>query len=169
MIPKKQTTTTPMVATFYIKSQNWNFSNPCKKVKYISAKELRANYPKIVAPTEVEKAAKIYNYKDGEIILINEKNKGIHIIDNRVKETPKNVAFIEIPGNVDMAIKDGYLYVDSFTDLVVMDIRDINAIKTVYRKEKVFSYDPYTMLDQSKGECYDYDSRKEDAFIIGSK
>jgi hypothetical protein len=147
----------------------YKYESPCKKAKYISKKELRENYPKVVAPKEVEKAAKIYNYKDGDIILINERNRGIHVINNRVRERPQNVAFIEIPGNIDMAVKDGYLYVDSFTDLVVLNIGDINDIKTVYKKEKVFPYDPMQaapIADKESGECYDYDY-KDDAFVIG--
>ncbi len=148
------------------------YDSPCKKVKYISAKALRANYPKVSAPREIEKAAKIYNYKDGDILLINERNKGIHIIDNRVRETPVNVGFIEIPGNIDMAVNSGYLYVDSFTDLIVLDIRDIHNVKTVYRKEDIFPYDPMQAvrdLQKEDGVCYEYDDSKRDAFVIGFK
>jgi len=148
---------------------DYKYENPCKKAKYISAEELRADYPKVSAPREIGKAAKIYNYMDGDILLVNEKNKGIHVINNRVRETPQNIAFIEIPGNIDMAVKDGYLYVDSFTDLLVLDIRDINDIKTVYRKEKVFPYDAMQAADKTSGECYDYDYSKTDAFVIGFK
>ena len=148
---------------------DYKYKSHCKKAKYISVKELRANYPKVSAPREVEKAAKIYNYLDGDIILINEKNKGIHVINNRVRETPQNVAFIEIPGNVDMAVKDGYLYVDSFTDLVVLDIRDIAHIKTVNRKEDIFHSNPYQMnLSKDDGECYDYDYSQHGFFVIGT-
>ncbi len=151
---------------------DYKYKSHCKKAQYISAKELRENFPKVSAPIEVEKAGKIYNYLDGDIILINEKNKGIHVINNRVRETPQNVAFIEIPGNVDMAVKNGYLYVDSFSDLVVLDIRDIAHIKTVSTKEKVFHYDQYQMepsVEKGSGECYDYDYNKKDAFVIGYK
>ncbi len=147
----------------------YKYDNPCKKAIYMSAEELRADYPKISAAREIGTAAKIYNYMDGEIILINERNKGIHVVNNRVKETPQNISFIEIPGNIDMAVKDGYMYVDSFTDLLVLDIRDINDIKTVYRKEKVFPYDAMQAADKTTGECYDYDYKKTDAFVIGYK
>lgn len=158
------------IIAIMISGCDYKYKNPCKKVKYISAKELRANYPKVSAPREIEKAAKIYNYKDGDILLINERNKGIHVIDNRVHETPVNVSFIEIPGNIDMAVKGGYLYVDSFTDLIVLDIRDVHHIKTVYRKEEVFPYDQMQAVNdlrKDNGACYDYDYGKKDAFVIG--
>ena len=149
---------------------DYKYKSHCKKAEYISAKDLRAKYPKISPAREIGKAAKIYTYKDGDILLINELNKGIHVINNRVKESPQNISFIEIPGNVDMAIKDGYLYVDSFTDLLVLDIRNIDDIKTVYRKEKVFAYDAMQAVpDKESGECYDYDYDKKDAFVIGFK
>ncbi len=160
--------TTIMIAIM-ISGCDYKYENPCKKAKYISTEDLRANYPKISAPKQIEKAAKIYNYMDGEILLINERNKGIHVVNNRVRETPQNIAFIEIPGNIDMAVKDGYMYVDSFTDLIVLDIRNINDIKTVYRKEKVFPYDPMQTVDKTSGECYNYDYNKKDAFVIGFK
>ena len=145
------------------------YDDKCKDAEYISVEKLRADYPRISAAREIEKAAKIYNYQDGEILLVNERNKGIHVINNRVKETPVRVSFIEIPGNVDMAVKDGYLYVDSFTDLLVMDIRNINDVKTIYRKEKIFPYDAMQAVASLKedGECYRYDTSKKDVFVIG--
>ncbi len=137
----------------------------CSKPIYLSYEKLRSNYPTIKESKEIEKAGKIYVY--GDLLLINEKNKGIHIIDNRVKETPVGKSFIEIPGNIDMAVKDGYLYVDSYTDLVVLDIRDIDNIKKVYQIEEVFPYYPYQSLSQKdldKNRC-GYDKNR--GFIIG--
>jgi len=60
----------------------------------------------------------------GNYILINELYKGIHVIDNTSPASPKNVAFINIPGNVDLSARGNTLYADSYTDLVVMDITD---------------------------------------------
>ena len=140
----------------------------CHKPIYLSYEKLRANYPEIKEPHEIEKAGKIYVY--GDILFINEKNKGIHIVDNRVKETPIRKQFIEIPGNIDLAVKDGYLYVDSFTDLVILDIRDINNIRVVSRKEEVFPYDAFQALsenDLEKNRCYGYDEDR--GVIIGYK
>ena len=93
----------------------------CHEAKVISYKQLRTEYPKVEQGREIGKAAKIYNYKNGDILLINERNKGIHVVDNRIKhKVTKGDHFIEIPGNVDMAVKDGYLYADSFTDMLVL-------------------------------------------------
>jgi hypothetical protein len=136
--------------------------------KSISYKELRADYPKVSKAKEIGKAGKIYNYKDGNIILINEKNLGIHIIDNSDKMHPKAKSFIELPGNIDIAVKDGYLYADSFTDLVVIDIRDLDDIKIVKRKEDTFAYDRYQAMgnDELPANCYIYENSRKD-FVMG--
>ena len=55
---------------------------------------------------------------------------------------PENMGFIEIPGNVDIAIKNNTLYADSYVDLVAIDISDIENPEEVNRVEDVF---PYTL------------------------
>jgi hypothetical protein len=132
----------------------------CHDLKYISYEKLREDYPAIKKPREIEKAGKIYVY--GDILFINEKNKGIHVVDNSVKETPIRKKFIEIPGNIDIAVKDGYLYADSFIDLVILNVKDINNITVVNRKEKVFPYDMYQALTKDEQNEYicKYDSKK---------
>lgn len=58
----------------------------------------------------------------GNYIFLNEINEGIHIIDNTNPASPKNIAFISIPNNMDLAVKGKYLYADSYSDIVVFDI-----------------------------------------------
>jgi hypothetical protein len=84
---------------------------------------------------------KIYYY--GTKILINEFNKGIHIIDNADPNNPKNLAFINIPGNVDLAVRANVLYADSYIDLVAIDISDPTSAVEVGRSEDVFPYRIY--------------------------
>lgn len=63
---------------------------------------------------------KIY-YKE-PYLFINERYKGVHVIDNTHPESPKNVGFIVAPGCMDMAVKGHYLYLDNATDLVTFDL-----------------------------------------------
>ncbi len=77
------------------------------------------------------------NYKDG-YLFISETNKGVHIIDNNNINNPINIGFIVLPGNFDLATKGDYLYADSYLDLVVFDISNINSIKEVNRLENNF-------------------------------
>jgi len=60
----------------------------------------------------------------GNYIFVNEVNKGVHVIDNSNPAVPRNIAFINIPGNVDLAIKDNMLYADIYTDMVTIDVSD---------------------------------------------
>ncbi|MES2848040.1 MAG: hypothetical protein V4685_03205 [Bacteroidota bacterium] len=68
----------------------------------------------------VTHAGKIY-IKDNYIYL-NELNKGIHIIDNSNAMHPVQIAFLSIPGNLDIAIKGNTLYADMYSDLLALDI-----------------------------------------------
>src|SRR5690554_5904785 len=89
----------------------------------------------IISPVPMEESGKIYVYED--FIFVNDKYRGVHIIDNQNPSAPKKIGFIKIPGNVDISIKDNYLYADSITDLIVFDISDIGHIKIVNRLEHV--------------------------------
>ncbi len=84
----------------------------------------------------IDQAGKIY-FKDG-FLFINEPNAGIHVIDNRDISNPTPLSFIEIPGNFDIAAKGNYLYADSYVDMVVFDISDLNSISEVNRQEDIF-------------------------------
>lgn len=79
---------------------------------------------------------KIYT-KDG-FLFINEIKEGIHIIDNRNPSAPKMVAFLRIPGNGDMAVRNNILYADSYMDLVAFDISDVTNIRPIKRINNVF-------------------------------
>lgn len=89
----------------------------------------------IVAPKPIDESGKIYAYEN--YIFVNDKYKGVHVIDNSDPGSPQKIAFIKIAGNVDISIKGNYLYADSLTDLMVLDISEINAIRIVNRLEDV--------------------------------
>lgn len=87
-------------------------------------------------PQELSNLGKIY-VKDN-YIFINELKKGLHIIDNSNPQKPLNVAFLKIPGVIDMAVKGNTLYTDSYMDMVTFDITDIRNIKETGRVKDVF-------------------------------
>ena len=84
------------------------------------------------------KPGKIY-FKD-QYMYINEYQKGIHVVDLSDPANPALKAFIKIPGNVDMAIKDNMLYADSYIDLVLIDISNPEQPNEVKRIEEMFEY-----------------------------
>ncbi len=103
------------------------FKDDCKSVRriyrpvYKTLSEVRrdmkgGNEEPIVA------TGKIYLYDN--YIFLNEPGRGIHVINNSNPSAPENISFINIPGNYDLAVKDNYLYADSYSDLVVFDISD---------------------------------------------
>ncbi len=99
------------------------------------------------APQGLANPGKIY-FKDN-FIFVNEYQEGIHVIDNANPEAPVFLNFITIPGNIDMAIKGNILYVDSYIDLVAIDITDPHNPLEVDRVENAFPnvVPPITDLD----------------------
>ncbi len=118
----------------------------------------------IIAPKPIDESGKIYAYKN--YIFVNDKYQGIHVIDNSNPVSPSKIAFIKIPGNVDISIKDDYLYADSIMDLIVLDISDIQNIKEVQRMENVLrNYVVFAQADFHEYGEIDY----EKDIIVGWK
>jgi len=84
----------------------------------------------------IKQLGKIY-YKDN-LIYVNEYLKGIHIIDNSNPSSPIKIKFIQIPGSKDIAIKGNILYADNVTDLVSLDISDLNNVQEVGRVKDMY-------------------------------
>lgn len=135
------------------------------KPVYLAYDDLRSAV-KLSETRDLINPGKIY-FKDG-YLFINEEFEGVHIIDNSNPEDPQKIGFIEIPGNVDIAIKDDILYADSYIDVVAIDISDINNPKEVNRVEGVL---PYTLpvhdndyriadVDEDKGVVIDWEITK---------
>jgi hypothetical protein len=85
-----------------------------------------------VAATSVQAPGKFYLY--GNYVFLNEIDKGVHVIDNSNPVIPKRVAFINIPGNLDIAVKGNTLYADLYTDLLAIDISNplnVKVTKTI--------------------------------------
>lgn len=91
---------------------------------------------KVHKPRDIEQSGKIYIW--GNYLFVNEPHKGIHVFDNSNGETPIALGFIAILGNIDISIKDGILLADNATDLISMDISNINNIRVVKRLYDVF-------------------------------
>lgn len=116
----------------------------CEEVRtYVRYDPVFTTTDEFRVPIEAEAArvlkepGKIYFYN--QYILINEMREGIHVIDNQDPSNPNNIAFIPIPGNIDMAIMNDMLYADAYTDLVILDIGNIDVPQLVDRKEDVFT------------------------------
>ena len=110
----------------------------------------------ISEPTPILSSGKIYAYKS--YIFINDVDRGFHVIDNQNPTAPKSIAFIKLEGNYDISVKDDKLFADSYGDLVIFDISDINNIKLTSRLENaIYNNDIWlTNLEFPQADIYDY-------------
>jgi len=130
---------------------------------YMSYTDLRAAV-KVQQNVNLENPGKIY-YKDNYIFIV-EELKGIHVYDNTDPSSPVKKAFVNLPGVVDISISGYILYADSFVDLVMIDVQNIDNIHEVARVKDVLPYTvtspddndyPMALVDEEKGVVIDWD------------
>lgn len=107
----------------------------------------------------ISQVGKIFSYEN--FLLVYEKELGFHVIDNSDPGNPENLYFVSLPGNTDMVMKDGLIYVNNMADLVVLTV-NTSTFEEVQRIEGTFlpeeqaiyplGYDIYfECVDESKG------------------
>lgn len=101
----------------------------------LMTRENLENSIELKSPKEIQNYGKIY--VKGNLLFVNEKYEGIHVVDNSNPEKPNNIAFINIPGNIDISIKNDIIYADNAVDLVAIKY-DGNTIQVVDRNRNVF-------------------------------
>ncbi len=79
---------------------------------------------------------------DNNFLYVNFLYSGVLVIDNSNPKAPEKIGFIEIPGNVDMAVIGNIMYANSHRDLVAIDITDLENPQELSRNEGVFSHQP---------------------------
>jgi hypothetical protein len=132
---------------------------------YLSYTDLRAAV-KTEVNTDLKNPGKIY-FKDNFIFIV-EELKGIHVYDNSNPSSPVQKAFVNIPGVVDISMSGFYMYADSYIDLVVLNMSDINNITEVGRVKDIFQYTipahktdyPVPNIDKTKGVVIDWELKK---------
>lgn len=112
-------------------------------------------------PQPIRSVGKIY-LKDN-FLFVNEPGEGIHIIDDNDPSNPVNKKFLKIPGNYDLAISGNVLYADSYVDLVVIDISDVQAAHEIERLENFFgSYNSLGFYaDEARGVVTEWVEKSE--------
>ena len=112
----------------------------------------------------IEEAGKIYKY--GPYILVGETGQGIHVFDNNDPSNPTGIAFINVPLNEDMAIRNNVMFVDIGRDVVAVDVSDwanvqeIGRLSGIYNRsdalypEGQFGY--FECVDTSRGVVVDW-------------
>lgn len=133
------------------------------KPVYVPAEE--AKEIKLFGPRDVVTQGKIY-IKD-QYIYVGDVNLGVHIIDNSNPLSPNKIAFLQIYGNHDIAIKGETLFADNLEDLVTIDISDrenpvvIKRIPGVYKLPNQLY--PENLAYRTYFECVD----PEKGYVVG--
>ena len=94
-----------------------------------------------------------------------EELQGIHVFDNSDPSSPVKKVFVKLPGVVDISISGYILYADSFIDLVILDVENIDNIHEVGRLKDILPYTvppvdndyPMAYVDEDKGVVIDWD------------
>ncbi len=127
-----------------------------KKVKYFNT------------PRAMSQAGKIYVF--GNTIFQNDVGKGIHLINNTTPANAQRVAFIELGGNTDIAIKGNFLYANNYNDMVVIDISNINNPIEVKRFKQTFNtsdaFKPYLWQAPKDTGYYECPRFNNDSIIV---
>jgi len=129
---------------------------------YMSYEDLRASVA-TKQNIDLQNPGKIY-YKDNYIFIV-EELKGIHIFDNANPASPVKKVFINLPGVVDISISGHILYADSFVDLVILDVENVDNIHEVGRVKDILPYTvppveedyPMAYVDEQRGVVIGWD------------
>lgn len=129
---------------------------------YMSYDNLRSSV-KAQQNIDLKDPGKIY-YKDNYIFIV-EELKGIHVYDNTDPASPVKKVFVNLPGVIDISISGYIMYADSFVDLVILDVQNIDNIHEVARIKGVLPYTvppadndyPMAYVDEDKGVVIDWE------------
>jgi hypothetical protein len=109
-----------------------------------SMEDFRATTFAMEAPRQLHRPGKIYIY--GQFLFVNETLEGVHIFNNSSPANPVNMGFLPVHANMDMAVNNNILYLDSYTDLLAFDVSDPGAPRFLSRVNDVFNFDQFGLL-----------------------
>ena len=135
---------------------------PDQRDGYAPVYSSNAPYVKSVvaeAARPMKNGGKIYTV--GNLLFQVEQDSGIHIIDYGNPSNPVKLGFIRSYMCKEVTVKNGNIYTNNMSDLVVIDITNINNVHEVSRVKNVFpdlalQYPPkYTQFGTIYFECPD--------------
>jgi len=99
----------------FMPKKSWSYSPV-----FVSRETLENSVKYISGARDMIQTGKIYYCEP--YIYVNERYKGVHVINNTNPSKPVVEGFILVPGCLDMAVKDNILYLDNSVDLVSFDL-----------------------------------------------
>jgi hypothetical protein len=97
--------------------------------------------------------AKIFTYN--KFLIVNIENEGFHVIDNSNPVLPRPLFFIKVPGSRDIAIKDGKIFTDNYSDLVAFSIDENDEVIIDSRISNVMNNQLFPPFRGVYFECVD--------------
>ncbi len=112
-------------------------------------------------------AGNIYVFKN--TIFQVDVGRGIHVIDNSVPSDAHRIGFITINGCEQVSIRGSYLYTNSYTDLVTIDISDPVNMKIVNTIPNAFPdmWISYPMFEPEESGYYECNAFRTDSVVVG--
>ena len=107
----------------------------------LPAAEWRTDNFLLSDPLDVCDPTAFYVY--GDLLLVMDRSKGLHVIDNSDNDNPRPLAFLDIPGGGSMAVRNELLYVSQYIDLLTFSLRDAARPELISRTENVFNLSSY--------------------------
>ena len=115
----------PIAGATFIPERQWGTHVPV----FMSREALENSVKYIPQARDMAEIGKIYYL--APYIYVNERYKGVHVINNTNPAQPIKEGFILAPGCIDMAIKDNILYLDNAVDLVSFDLESKQVTKRI--------------------------------------
>ncbi|MGC6422916.1 MAG: LVIVD repeat-containing protein [Flavobacteriaceae bacterium] len=125
-------------------------------VETISLEELQAQI-RVETARPYEETGKLYFYNN--TLFVNESDSGVHVLDVTDPSAIEKSKFLQLPGNIDIAIQDNTMYADLYSAMVQLDISGLDNNQVIVNEVKtaVFDYDPY-LIAWELIEAYEVDN-----------
>ncbi|NMH27783.1 hypothetical protein [Flavobacterium silvaticum] len=103
----------------------------------IMSRDIFESSVQLLPPQGMEKSGKIYIQDD--LMVVNDINRGFHFYDYSNPAQPVEIAFLNIPGATDIAIRNSTIYINQAVDLVTLEYNQVtNTIAFKDRDRNVF-------------------------------
>lgn len=111
-------------------------------VQTISLEELKAQIS-VEDPKPYQSTGKFYFYND--LMFVNDPNVGIHVLDVANAANISKVKYINLPGNIEVSIRNNMMYADIYGAMLSLDISNLmdNELRIKGENIGIFEYNAY--------------------------
>jgi len=128
-----------LISVIFISCDRNPGSRPEMRTAFVPVYASNTNSLKVIsagAPRQTVNAGKIYTV--GNLIYQVEQDSGIHVINYANPSSPQKLGFIRSFLCKEVTVKNGLIYTNNFSDLVVIDASNLANVREVARTAAVF-------------------------------